>query len=187
MKFFNIFKNQKYKCDEDHGYFQVLSAMETLRFTGLAIEVGSDKAALIRIFFVDYMIKSFIDWGLVVLEHLESKKELPDFSKDYLWSIIYEYRNRAIYDWERNWPGNIAMRLLINKVDDIRHNVVDIAYDKVMNIYNKRSIKDPDTKLDLILDSLKETFFYTFSGFDVVAKSLNGELSKELSKWKKMK
>ena len=183
---FNFFKKKQYKCNENHGYFQVLSAMETIRFTHLGNEVGAAKASLIRVFFVYYMVNSFIDWGLKTLNYLEQNKKLPKLSKDYLWKIIYEYRNRAINEWEKDWNNNQSMRILINKVDEIRHDIVDEAYDRVMKIYRRRKL-NPDDKLDLIFDSLKETFFSTFNGFNDVAYKLNGKLESELKKWEKLK
>ena len=184
--FEGLFYDKKYKCDESHGYFQVLSAMETLRFSQLNEEVGVSKSELIRVFFVYYMVESFIDWGLETLKYLEYNKKLPKISKKVLWGIIHEYRNRAIREWESNWNNNRSMRLLVSKVDEVRHDIVDNAYDKVMKIYNRRKLS-PDDKLDLILDSLKETFFSTFIGFNEVARQLNGELTTELKKWEKLK
>lgn len=186
MKPFNIFKKKKYKCDKNHAYFKVLEAMETFRFSQLGDIVGTSKAELIRVFFVYYMVGSFIAWGHNTISYLKKNKKLPAFSKDYLWEIIYEYRNRSIIDWESNWDNNRAMRILVKKVDEIRHKKVDLAYDKVMEIYRKRTLTHDD-KLDLILDSLKETFLYTFEGFNEVAIKLNGELEKELKNWDKVK
>ena len=182
---FSFLKRKEYKSNNNHGYFQVLTAMETLRFSHLSEKIGASKSELIRVFFVEYMVEAFIDWGLTTISHLEEHKKLPKLSKKYLWNIIYTYRERAMTDWESDWENNQSMRLLIQKIDEVRHDIVDKAYDSVMKIYRKRI--NPDEKLDLILDSLKETFFYTFSGFNDVALQLNGELKSELKKWEKLK
>ena len=163
---------------------QALESLATMRFVNLEREMDMARANLAKVFFVDYMIKDFVAFARKVKKDFKSTKKLPDFSHDTLWNIIYVYRARAISEWESSWKNNPAMRIFVEKIDNVRHQIVDKTY-RDIELVCASSMTDKQ-KFDLSFQILKETFTASFFGIHQVIKELNGELSESLNAWKEI-
>jgi hypothetical protein len=178
----SLFRNKKYKTDETHEYFKTMRQMESQFFSQLEKEMDVSRVIVFKTFFVDYMIVAFIQWGMDLLRHLEKYKELPVITPQTVWGVIYDYRMRAIYDWEKTWEGNRAMRIVVEKIDAHRKGIIDTDAHDIGDIAEK--VLDPDTALDLIFSRLTRTFTCSFFNIRDMIKNLNGELTAPLEEWK---
>lgn len=171
-----------YKVCENHDLIQLLRILQRQRFSTLEKKMSYLRAKLSREFFCNYKIDVFLDWALYMVKYIEKNKSLPNINRLTILGLVDNYNNRAIEAWEKEYNGNKAMRIFVEKFHKLHLPAVEMVGREVESLMSKGL--NPDETLDLIFDFIKEAFQYSLINIDETISSLNGELTIALEEWR---
>ena len=135
------------------------------------------RQALIRCFFPIKVSVFLENMKLVVEKTIKSKK--LEFKSDDIFSMVDSYNRKAVLEWEKLYPKNKSMEIFTERFSKLHKNNIIKTADRIQYILEK-DIKDME-KLERILDSLYWAFKLSLPAVLNSVKSLNGDLTKELS------